>query len=174
MSDVSVEELESLLAKKKGDPVRLQSIIDSMKNGEKLSDSDQMFTENLLSVKDSPTYVPTPTPESAMKDLVITTTPNIQGSKIEEYLGIVSGEAVLGANILRDTLAGITDVIGGRSGQYENRFRKAKEIAINEMAVQAKSREANAIVGVSIDYEMVRESMMMVSAHGTAVKIVTE
>ena len=174
MSDVSVEELESLLAKKKGDPVRLQSIIDSMKIGKKLSDSDQMFIEHLHSMKDSSTYVPTPTPESAIKDIVITTTPNIQGSKIEEYLGIVSGEAVMGANILRDTLAGITDVIGGRSGQYENRFRRAKEIALSEMAVQAKTKEANAIVGVAIDYEMVRESMMMVSVHGTAVKIVQE
>jgi len=174
LSDVSVEELESLLAKKKGDPVRLKSIIDLLKKDKKPSDSDEMFIEHLLNIKDSPTYVPIPTPESAMKDLVITTTPNIQGSKIEEYLGIVSGEAVMGANILRDTLAGITDIIGGRSGQYENRFRKAKEIAIDEMAVQAKSREANAIVGVSIDYEMVRESMMMVSAHGTAVKIVKE
>ncbi len=106
--------------------------------------------------------------------LLITTTNNFDGFKIKEYLDIVSGEAVMGANIIRDFFASVTDVIGGRSGQYENRFRRAKEIALSEMAVQAKTKEANAIVGVAIDYEMVRESMMMVSVHGTAVKIVQE
>ena len=174
MSDVSVEVLESLLAKKKGDPVRLKSIIELLKKDKKPSDSDEMFIEHLLSIKDSPTYVPIPTPESAMKGLVITTTYDIHGSKIEEYLGIVSGEAVMGANIFRDIFASVTDIIGGRSGQYEDRFRRAKEIAISEMAVQAKKSRANAIVGVSLAYEMVRESMMLVSAQGTAVKIVTE
>jgi len=174
LSDVSVEELESLLAKKKGDPVRLQSIIGSMKKGKKLSDSDQMFIEHLLSIKDSPTYVPIPTPESAMKDLVITTTNYVDGSKIEEYLEIVSGEAVMGANIFRDIFASVTDVIGGRSGQYEGRFRRAKEISISEMAIKAKKHGANAIVGVNVNYVMVRESMMLVSAYGTAVKIVKE
>jgi len=174
LSDVSVEELESLLAKKKGDPVRLQSIIDSLKKDKKPSDSDPMFIEHLLSIKDSSTYVPIPTPESALKNLVITTTYNVDGAKIEKYLGIVSGEAVMGANIFRDIFASVTDIIGGRSGQYEGRFRRAKEIAISEMAVQAKKSGANAIVGVSLAYEMVRESMMLVSAQGTAVKTVTE
>ena len=80
----------------------------------------------------------------------------------------------MGANIIRDMFAGVTDVIGGRSGQYEGRFRKAKEMALTEMAIEAKNKGANAVVGLMIDYEMVRESMMMVAIHGTAVKIVTE
>jgi len=105
---------------------------------------------------------------------VITTTNNVDGYKIEEYVDIVSGEAVMGANIIRDLFASVTDIIGGRSGQYEDRFRTAKRLALDEMEEEAEHYGANAVVGVSVEYEMVRESMMLVSAHGTAVKIVKE
>jgi len=176
--DVSVEKLESLLAKKMGDPKRLQLLINSRKKGEKFSESDAMFLDHVLSLKFPPKHYPKNithhSEEEAIEGLVITTTPSIQGSKIEEYLGIVSAEAVMGANIIRDAFADVTDIIGGRSGQYEGRFRKAKEMALGEMAIQARNKGANAIVGVFVDYEMVRPTMMMVAIHGTAVKIVTE
>jgi len=113
-------------------------------------------------------------PEKEDYALVITTTNNVDGYKIEEYVDIVSGEAVMGANIIRDLFAGVTDIIGGRSGQYEDRFRKAKQLALDEMEEEAEHYGANAVIGVSVQYEMVRESMMLVSAHGTAVKIVAE
>ncbi len=176
--DVSVGELKSLLAKKMGDPKRLQLLINSRKEGKKFSESDMMFVEHLLSLKFPPKTFPKTSSENitqeAIQDLVITTTPNIEGSKIEEYLEIVSGEAVMGANIVRDWFASVTDIIGGRSGQYEGKFREAKDIALDEMVEQAITYGANAVVGVTIDYEMVRESMMMVAVHGTAVKIVKE
>jgi len=174
LTDVSVGELESLLAKKIGDPVRLKSIINTMKKGKKYSDSDEMFIEHLLSIKDSPKSIPKTSPETADHDLVITTTNYVEGYKIEEYLDIVSGEAVMGANLFRDLFASVTDIIGGRSGQYEGRFRRAKEIALDEMEEEAEYYGANAIVGVDVVFVMVRESMMMVSAYGTAVKIVPE
>jgi len=105
---------------------------------------------------------------------MITTTNNFDGFKIKEYLDIVSGEAVMGANIFRDLSARITDVIGGRSGQYEDKFREAKRLALDEMEEEAEHYGANAVVGVRVFYEMIGKSMMMVSAFGTAVKIVPE
>ena len=103
--------------------------------------------------------------------MIITTSPNIEGKKIVEYIVIVSGEAVMGANILRDLLASIVDIVGGRSGQYEQKFQEAREFAVNDMEAEAEERGANAIIGVDIDYEMVGDSMMLVTASGTAVKI---
>jgi len=103
--------------------------------------------------------------------MLITTTPTIQGKEIKEYLGIVNGEAILGANIVRDIFASITDIVGGRSGAYEKELNKARDIAIEEMWEKAVSLGANAVVGVDIDYEVVREGMLMVAASGTAVKI---
>ena len=114
------------------------------------------------------------TNETEDDDFVITTTNNVDGFKIVEYLDIVSGEAVMGANVVRDLFAGVTDIIGGRSGQYEDRFRTAKQLALDEMEEEAEHYGANAIVGVDVVYVMVRESMMLVSAYGTAVKIVSE
>lgn len=109
-----------------------------------------------------------------MKDMIITTTPTLEGRPIVEYLGLVSGEAILGANIFRDFLAGIRDITGGRSAAYEEELRKAKDIAISEMAQQARELGANAVVGVDLDYETIqvgsRGSMLMVSASGTAVR----
>jgi len=103
--------------------------------------------------------------------MIITTTPTIEGHPIEEYLGIVTGEAILGAHIGRDILASITDIVGGRSREYEEEVRKARDIAIEEMASEAASRGGNAVVGVDIDYEVIRQGMLMVSASGTAVKV---
>ncbi|MGH2351342.1 MAG: heavy metal-binding domain-containing protein [Chloroflexota bacterium] len=104
--------------------------------------------------------------------MIITSTPQVEGRPIQEYLGIVTGEAILGANILRDFFAGITDIVGGRSRAYEQELRQAREIALREMAEEAQALGANAVVGIDLDYETVGEgSMLMVSASGTAVRI---
>ena len=102
--------------------------------------------------------------------MLITTTSTLEGMKITRYLGLVSGEAILGANIFRDLFAGIRDIVGGRSAAYETELRKAKEIAVKEMQEQATALGANGIVGVDLDYETVGNgTMLMVSASGTAV-----
>ena len=103
--------------------------------------------------------------------MLISTTSTLDGKPITKYLGLVSGEAILGANIFRDIFAGIRDIVGGRSAAYEQELRKAKDIAIREMTEQAQALGANAIVGVDLDYENVGQSggMLMVSASGTAV-----
>ena len=103
--------------------------------------------------------------------MIITTTPNVEGQKIEEYLGVVTGEAILGAHIGRDIMASFTDIVGGRSAEYEQEVRKARAIALKEMSTEAEQKGANAVVGVDIDYEVIRQGMLMVSASGTAVKI---
>ncbi|MBC7338844.1 MAG: heavy metal-binding domain-containing protein [Firmicutes bacterium] len=103
--------------------------------------------------------------------MIITTTPVIEGKPVQEYLGIVTGEAILGANIVRDLFATITDIVGGRSAAYEEELRRAREIALQEMADEATRLGGNAVVGVDIDYEVVREGMLMVSASGTAVRV---
>ena len=106
--------------------------------------------------------------------LVVTTT-IIEGQPVQEYLGLVSGEAILGANIVRDFFAGIRDIVGGRSAAYEEELRKAKQIAIREMVDEATARGANAVIAVDIDYESIGigggGGMLMVSAAGTAVKL---
>ena len=103
--------------------------------------------------------------------MIITTTPTIEGKPIKEYLGIVTGEAILGANLVKDLFASITDIVGGRSGAYEKELSKARQIALQEMEEKAKSMGANALVGIDLDYETVRQGMLMVSVSGTAVKI---
>ena len=105
--------------------------------------------------------------------MVITTTPQIEGKAIIEYLGIVAGEAIMGTNIFRDLFAGIRDIVGGRSGSYEKELKKAREIALQELAETASGLGANAVVGVDIDYEVLGEKngMLMVTASGTAVRI---
>ena len=103
----------------------------------------------------------------------ITTTDNIEGRTIVDYCGIVSGEAILGANLFKDFFAGIRDVVGGRSGAYEKEFRKAKEAAIDDMVERAKELGADAVVAIDLDYEVIggdQKTMLMVSANGTAVK----
>jgi uncharacterized protein YbjQ (UPF0145 family) len=105
--------------------------------------------------------------------MILSTTNNIEGKQTVKYLGLVSGDAVLGANIFRDFFASIRDIVGGRSAAYEKELRKAKDIALGEMREQAKNLGANAIVGIDIDYETIgtNSSMLMVSANGTAVVV---
>jgi len=103
--------------------------------------------------------------------MIVTTTSSIDGHNIIEYLGICTGEAIIGANIVRDVFANVRDIVGGRSGSYETIIRDGKDTAIAEMQAQALQMGANAIVGVDLDYEVVgdRGSMLMVVASGTAV-----
>ncbi|MBH0237078.1 heavy metal-binding domain-containing protein [Methylobrevis albus] len=105
--------------------------------------------------------------------MLTTTTPTIEGRRITAYHGVVTGEAILGANIFRDIFAGIRDIVGGRSGAYEAELRRARGIALSEMADEARDLGANAVVGVDLDYETVGKagSMLMVSATGTAVTV---
>lgn len=103
---------------------------------------------------------------------MITTTPTVEGRAIAEYLGVVTGEAIIGANIIKDLFAGIRDVVGGRSGSYEKALRGAREEALREMAQEARARGADAVVGVDLDYEVLgrKGGMLMVSVSGTAVR----
>ena len=105
--------------------------------------------------------------------MIISTTPTLEGRPIAEYRGLVTGEAILGANIFKDLFAGIRDIVGGRSGAYEEELRRAREIAMEELAAEATSRGADAVVGIDLDYETVGKggSMLMVSASGTAVRL---
>ena len=104
--------------------------------------------------------------------MIMTTTVDVQGRTITEYRGIVTGEAILGANIFKDLFAGIRDIVGGRSGAYEQELRKARQIALEELAQQAQQLGADAVVGIDIDYETVGQgSMLMVTASGTAVRL---
>ena len=104
--------------------------------------------------------------------MLLSTTSTLEGRKIQ-YLGIVTGEAILGANIFRDFFAKIPDVVGGRSGAYESELRKAKDMAMGEMSDQAKQMGANAVIGIDLDYETIQMGsgggMLMVSVSGTAV-----
>lgn len=102
--------------------------------------------------------------------MITTTTPSIEGRRITAYHGIVVGEAILGANVFRDLFAGITDIIGGRSGAYEQELGKARTTALSEMEDRARAMGANAVVGVDLDYEVIN-NMLMVSASGTAVTL---
>lgn len=105
--------------------------------------------------------------------MIVVTTPSLEGKKIIKYLGIVSGEAILGANIFKDFFAGIRDIVGGRSAAYEKELRQAKEIAIEEMTGEATRLGGNAVIAVDLDYETIGQagSMLMVTAAGTAVII---
>ncbi|WP_400162956.1 YbjQ family protein [Brevibacillus sp. TJ4] len=103
--------------------------------------------------------------------MIVTTTNTLQGKEIQEYLGIVSGEVIMGANVVRDFLAGITDIIGGRSGSYESKLAEGRELAIREMKEKARSLGGDAVIGVDLDFETLREGMMMVIATGTAVRL---
>ena len=100
--------------------------------------------------------------------MIVTTTPSVEGRPITAYKGIVVGEAILGANVIRDLFAGITDILGGRSGAYEEELGKARATALAEMEDHATSLGGNAVVGVDLDYEVIN-NMLMVSASGTAV-----
>ncbi|WP_447886612.1 heavy metal-binding domain-containing protein [Serratia fonticola] len=103
----------------------------------------------------------------------LSTTHTLEGFTTTEYCGVVTGEAILGANIFRDFFAGVRDIVGGRSGAYEKELRKARQLAFQEMQEQAKELGANAVVGIDIDYQTVGKdsTMLMVSVSGTAVKV---
>lgn len=104
--------------------------------------------------------------------MIQTTTPGVEGRPVSEYLGVITGEAILGANIFRDLFAGVRDIVGGRSAAYEDELRKAREIAMQELAAEAADRGADAVVGIDLDYETVGNgSMLMVTASGTAVRL---
>ncbi len=105
--------------------------------------------------------------------MILTTTPKIEGYPIREYKGIVTGETIIGANILKDFMAGIRDIVGGRSSSYERVLRQAKDTSMQEMAERAQALGANAIIGIDIDYETIgkENSMLMVATSGTAVVI---
>lgn len=105
--------------------------------------------------------------------MIVTTTDSVDGKTVTSYCGIVSGEAILGANLFKDFFAGIRDVVGGRSGAYEKEFRNAKNAALDDMIAQAQELGADAVVGVDLDYEVIggdQKTLLMVSANGTAVK----
>jgi uncharacterized protein YbjQ (UPF0145 family) len=103
--------------------------------------------------------------------MILTTTPDLQGTTIVRYHGVVAGEAILGANLFKDLFAGLRDIVGGRSASYEKELRRAREIAFDEIRAAAQELGADAIVGIDIDYEVVGEKggMLMVSVSGTAV-----
>lgn len=102
--------------------------------------------------------------------MIVTTTPSVEGHTIREYRGVVVGEAILGANVFRDVFASITDIVGGRSGAYEESLAEARKTALRELQDHAVSAGGNAVVGVDLDYEVIN-NMLMVSASGTAVVI---
>jgi uncharacterized protein YbjQ (UPF0145 family) len=104
--------------------------------------------------------------------MILTTTHSIEGKLAQDYLGIVTGEAILGANVVKDFFAGIRDIVGGRSGSYEKELRKAREIALAELREEAERAGANAVIGIDLDYETVGQggSMLMVTASGTAIR----
>ncbi len=106
--------------------------------------------------------------------LPCSTTPYLPGRTIHSVVGVVFGEAIMGANIIRDFAASLTDIVGGRSGAYENNLRQGREIAMKEMIEEASLLGADAVVGIDIDYETIGGSMLMVGASGTAVKLVPE
>lgn len=103
--------------------------------------------------------------------MLLTTTNNIEGRKVKQYIGIVTGEVILGANLFKDFFASIRDIVGGRSGSYEKVLKEAKDSALQELTDKARAVGANAIIGIDLDYETLgaNGSMLMVSASGTAV-----
>ena len=105
--------------------------------------------------------------------MLLTTTPQVEGREIIEYMGIVTGEAIMGANIFRDLFANVRDIVGGRSAGYEKELLKAQKIALEEVEYRAEQIDANAVVGIDLDYEVLGKngSMLMVTASGTAVKL---
>jgi uncharacterized protein YbjQ (UPF0145 family) len=103
--------------------------------------------------------------------MIVATTPSIECHQITAYHGIVVGEAIMGANVVRDIFASMTDIVGGRSGAYESKLQDARETALAELEQRAAAKGANAVVGVDLDYEVVGDTMLMVLASGTAVTV---
>lgn len=105
--------------------------------------------------------------------MILTTTNNLEGKPVKEYLGVITGETIIGANFIKDFFAGIRDIVGGRSGSYEKVLREAKETAMQEMTQRAKQMNADAVIGIDLDYETVGSNggMLMVTCSGTAVRL---
>jgi uncharacterized protein YbjQ (UPF0145 family) len=105
--------------------------------------------------------------------MIITTSPTIEGHRIIAYHGLASGDAIMGANIVKDLFAGVRDIVGGRSATYERELKRAKQLALQELETEAVAMGGNAVIGVDLDYETVGQngSMLMVSASGTAVTV---
>ena len=105
--------------------------------------------------------------------MIVTTTPSVEGRPVSEYLGVVTGEVIVGANIFKDLFAGIRDIVGGRAGSYESTLRDARREAFQELEAEANRVGANAVIGVDIDYEVLgnQSSMLMVTVSGTAVRL---
>ncbi|QNK57455.1 YbjQ family protein [Paenibacillus sp. PAMC21692] len=103
--------------------------------------------------------------------MIITTTSTIEGHPVRQYLGVVTGEVIMGANVFRDFMASITDMVGGRSGAYESKLQEARDAAFAEMTQKASRLGATAIIGTDIDYEVIRDGMLMVAVSGTAVMV---
>lgn len=103
--------------------------------------------------------------------MIITTTNTIEGYPVRQYYGVVTGEVIMGANVLRDFMASITDMVGGRSGAYESKLQEARDAAFAEMTQRAHRLGATAIIGCDIDYEVIRDGMLMVAVSGTAVLV---
>ena len=103
--------------------------------------------------------------------MLIVTTDQVEGRRVAEYLGVVSGDAIVGANMFRDFFARVRDVVGGRAGGYENALRGAKEAALQDITEAARELGANAVIGADLDYETIGDSMLMVSVNGTAVRL---
>ena len=105
--------------------------------------------------------------------MILTTTPAVEGRRIVRYAGVVTGEAIMGANIFKDLFAGVRDIVGGRAGAYENTLRDARAEAFKELAAEAQQKGADAVIGIDIDYEVLGQggSMLMVTVSGTAVKL---
>ncbi len=106
-----------------------------------------------------------------MSDIIITTTDVVQDHEVDQYLEIVSGNAMMGANVVKDVFAGIRDIVGGRSGAYEKEITKGREEAVKDLKNSAKNLGADAVIGVSFDFEEMREGMLWINATGTAVKL---
>ena len=107
------------------------------------------------------------------RGVIVSTTPTLEGKPIQEYLGVITGEVIVGANVFRDLFASVRDIVGGRSGSYERILADARNQAIEELQAEAATRGGNAVVGIDLDYEVIgaNGSMLMVSASGTAVKV---
>jgi uncharacterized protein YbjQ (UPF0145 family) len=106
--------------------------------------------------------------------MIVTTTDGVEGRSISEYLGLVTGEAIMGTNVFRDMFAGVRDIVGGRSSAYEKEVKKAKDLAVEQMMEEAEAIGADAIVGVDLDYEVIggdKKTLLMAIANGTAVRL---
>jgi len=106
-----------------------------------------------------------------MKEIIVTTTDSIDGKEVTEYIDVVAGEAVMGANVVKDFFAGIRDIVGGRSTSYEKEIKEGRREAIKDLKREAEDRGADAVIGISVDYEEMGEGMLWMTATGTAVKL---